>query len=308
MEETTQPPQPPPPLPSAYLSTHLLVPYFVTSHGEIKRPEHLIAWWSRIFSFVVPDEKDHIQLRSLCRLFRDALKPPPVYTWFPHSNYPTLNGLMDTLNRVFEEDPKKAPKLVFVTEGTFHVHRRSSTAEVILQYSIKIIGVGQNKTFLSGYRFVILGTEEEQMKIVRMQDITMMGSRHSGLVASNGLSFSCERMTFTQCEYGVVASNTKGRLINCVITQCEYSGIFCGQNALIELEGSQTKVDGNVTSERSYDYGLRTKKSTINASSSGIIHLLYPLSKESVSINNCNGQNYRVGTVYIHTVDSFHEN
>jgi hypothetical protein len=81
-----------------YLSTHLIVPYFINAQGEIKRPEHLIAWWSRIFSFYVPDEIDCIQLRSLCRLFRDALKPPPLWTTFPHPNYPTLNGLMDRLN------------------------------------------------------------------------------------------------------------------------------------------------------------------------------------------------------------------
>jgi hypothetical protein len=81
-----------------YISTHLIVPYFINAQGEIKRPEHLIAWWSRIFSFVVPDGKDRIELRSLCRLFRDALKPPPRWTTFPHPNYPTLNSFMDRLN------------------------------------------------------------------------------------------------------------------------------------------------------------------------------------------------------------------
>ena len=98
-----------------YLSTHLIVPYFITAGGEIKRPEHLIAWWSRIFSFYVPDDKDRIELRFLCRLYRDSLKPPPLYTIFPTPNYPTLNGLMDTLNNMYEEDPKKAPKIVFIT-------------------------------------------------------------------------------------------------------------------------------------------------------------------------------------------------
>ena len=91
--------------------------------------------------------------------------------------------------------------------------------------------------------------------------------------------------------------NTKGRLINCVITQCGYSGIFCGENALIELKGDQTKVDGNVTSGRSYDYGLSTYDT------SSIIHLLFPLTKESVSTNNHNGQNYG-GSGPIETVDS----
>ena len=89
-----------------YLSTHLIVPYFINAQGEIKRPEHLIAWWSRIFSFLyVPDDKDHIPLRSLCRLFRDALKPPPLWTSFPHPNYPTLNDLMNKLNEMYAALP-----------------------------------------------------------------------------------------------------------------------------------------------------------------------------------------------------------
>ena len=105
-------------------------------------------------------------------------------------------------------------------------------------------------------------------------------------------------MTFTQCRTGVYAKNTKGRLINCVITQCGNSGILCDENALIELEGDQTKVHGNGTSGRGY--GLYT------CSTSSIIHLLFPLTKESVSTNNHNGQNYgshNGGT--IETIHSF---
>jgi len=100
-------------------------------------------------------------------------------------------------------------------------------------------------------------------------------------------------MTFTQCGgFGVYASNTKGRLINCVITQCGSCGISCSSNALIELEGDQTKVDGNVTSGNPYQYGLNTYDT------SSIIHLLYPLTKESVSTNNHGGGNFgRGGTI-----------
>ena len=112
-DETKQPPPPPSTETTTtlvttsdmYLSTHLIVPYFITAGGEIKRPEHLIAWWSRIFSFYVPDDKDRIELRSLCRLFRDALRPPPVWTTFPHPNYPTLNSLIDTLNEMYVSLP-----------------------------------------------------------------------------------------------------------------------------------------------------------------------------------------------------------
>jgi hypothetical protein len=94
-------------------------------------------------------------------------------------------------------------------------------------------------------------------------------------------------MTFTQCVgCGVWAKNTKGRLINCVITQCGWDGIFCRNNVLIELEGDQTKVDGNVTSGDSNYYGLKTY------ATSSRIHLLFPLTKESVSTNNYGGGNY----------------
>ena len=136
----------------------------------------------------------------------------------------------------------------------------------------------------------------------------MKGSSGRGVYASNSLSFLCKDMTFTQCGgCGVVADNTQGRLINCVITQCGHSGIFCDMNALIELEGGQTKVDGNVTSGYGSSYGSSYGLNTFDTSS--IIHLLFPLTKESVSTNNRNDQNYgcpSYGTPgTIETVDSF---
>ena len=125
-DETKQPPPPPstgtttaPTTTSdMYLSTHLIVPYFITASGEIKRPEHLIAWWSRIFSFLcVPDEKDRIPLRSLCRLFRDSLKPLPLWTSFPHPNFSSLNGLMNKLNEMYAA----LPGIVWEVPSALHV-------------------------------------------------------------------------------------------------------------------------------------------------------------------------------------------
>ena len=106
-------------------------------------------------------------------------------------------------------------------------------------------------------------------------------------------------MIFTQCgDCGVCAWNTEGRLTNCVITQCGVSGIVCHEDALIELEGDQTKVDGNVTRWNSYKYGLNTEYT------SSTIHLLFPLTKKSVSTNNRGRRNYG-GKGTIKTVDSF---
>jgi hypothetical protein len=202
---------------------------------------------------------------------------------------------MDKLNRVFGEDPTKAPTIIFIQEGNFEVH------EIYLRinYAMKIIGAGRDKTIIHGSGFRITGTKE-QGKIVDMQDMTMKGSSDCGLRAQNGLSFLCTRMTFTQCGSGVYALYTKGRLINCVITQCGSSGIFSSENALIEVEGDQTKVDGNVTGGNSWNYGLKTY------ATSSRMHLLFPLTKESVSTNNHGGRNYgSLSGGIIETVNGF---
>jgi hypothetical protein len=289
-----------------YLSTHLIVPYFINSNGEIKRPEHLIAWWSRIFSFYVPDETDRIELRFLCRLYRDSLKPPPLYTIFPTPRYPMLNGLMEKLNSVFEKDPKKAPKIVFIMKGTFQAKANAAgnhSAQVIIQYPMKMIGAGQTETFLSGYGFEIKG--KRAVEHVELKEMTTSRAYGNGLYDNNGLSFLCDRITFTKCGgIGVSLCDTRGRLINCLITQCEMSGIFCGRNALIELEGSQTKVDKNVKvindGDEYYYMGLHT------CDISSTVRFLSPLTKESVVTNTCNGMDYCcTGSGTIETVDSF---
>ena len=188
---------------------------------------------------------------------------------------------------------KKIVKLVLIKEGTYDLEEN-----LLITCPISIHGAGQDNTILQRHGIQIKGTKEEK-KRVNMQGMTMKGSSQSGLYNNNGLSFLCKDMTFTQCLFsGVLAKNTKGRLINCVITQCGLSGIFCGKNALIELEGDQTKVDGNVTGVYSWYYGMETW------GSSSIIHLLFPLTKESVSTNNQGGGNYG-GDGTIETVKSF---
>jgi len=140
-DETKQPP----PLPSSettttvttsnmYLSIHLIVPYFINAQGEIKRPEHLIAWWSRIFSFLflcVPDDNiERIELRSLCRLFRDALKPLPLWTSFPHPNFPSLNRLMKKLNKMYAA----LPGIVWEVPSALHVETLVVGMKVRVKY------------------------------------------------------------------------------------------------------------------------------------------------------------------------------
>ena len=208
------------------------------------------------------------------------------------------NGL---IQKGYDEVIKRRLKVLYLMKGT-HI----MTSNLNIEHPINIIGAGRDQTFVKGGGFDIRGTKEEG-KRVDMQGMTIKGSSGNGLLNDSGLTFLCKDMTFTQCDCGGVwARNTRGRLINCVITQCYYSGILCWENALIELKGSQTKVDGNVTSGYSDGYGLKTYHT------SSIIHLLFPLTKESVSTNNHNGQNYgchvsngaSIGNT-VKTVDSF---
>jgi hypothetical protein len=231
-------------------------------------------------------------------MFNVALKPPPKgrkgkWTEFPHPNHPSLESLVLRCHELHDEDPRKAPTIIFINEGDHEVD------EVLcIKYPMRIIGAGRDKTTIRGGGFDIEGEKEEGKK-VEVQDMTVRSDGH-GVCGYDGLFFLCFSMTFTQCgDCGVHAENTKGRLINCVISQCGLSGIYCGENALIELEGGQTEVDGNGTGGYDY-YGLKT------SDTSSIIHLLFPLTKESVSTNNHNGQNY--GSLFggtIETVNSF---
>ena len=177
-------------------------------------------------------------------------------------------------------------KYLYLTKGT-HI----MTKELYIDYPINIIGAGRDQTFVKGCGFESRGKKEEGKNVV-LKDMTISETSGHGVVALNGsLSWLCDSLTITQCgRSGVWAYDTKGRLINCVITQCGVSGVSCYKNALIELEGDQTKVDGNG------EYGLFTLTESI-------IHLLFPLTKESVSTNN-GGSNYG-GRGTIETVNSF---
>ena len=63
---------------------------------------------------------------------------------------------MERLNHVYQDDPTKAPKIVFVMEGTF---QGNVACWVNMNYPLMMIGAGQNKTFLTGYNLCIGGAK-----------------------------------------------------------------------------------------------------------------------------------------------------
>ena len=76
------------------IGNKLIVPYHINKQGEIKRPEHLIAWWKhRIFLYLGSNEFLSLEIRTLCRLFRDSLNPLPTYIVFPHPKFTSLTHL-----------------------------------------------------------------------------------------------------------------------------------------------------------------------------------------------------------------------
>jgi hypothetical protein len=198
----------------------------------------------------------------------------------------------DLIQKGYDEVIKKGLKYLYLTKGT-HIMIKF----LIIEHPINIIGAGRDQTFVKGRGFSIQGTKEEGKNVV-LKDMTISETSKSAVEGWGGLSWLCDSLTITQCGWsGVKANNSKGRLINCVITQCGWSGIFCYENALIEVEGDQTKVDGNGTCGYG-DYGLNT------SDTSSIIHLLFPLTQESVSSNNRGGKNYG-GKGTIETVNCF---
>ena len=73
----------------------------------------------------------NINLRSSSKLFRNALRPPPLWTSFPHSKYTTLQSLVDRLEQLRgdKESSSNVPSVLFIEEGEFGGAREGSNLE-----------------------------------------------------------------------------------------------------------------------------------------------------------------------------------
>ena len=200
-----------------------------------------------------------------------------------------LPGTDSIKNALINRNGKKG---IHLLEGTHIV----TGLDVKFEVPMTVSGDGREKTFVEGYGFHIKGKKDQHCTFI---DLTIQKTDMEGLRGDNGMSFDCRRVKFDKCGMnGVDAYDTKGRLTNCQVTNCAGSGVFNLDRSTIEIEGEESRIKNNCTSGRSYDYGLDA------ASSSSIIHLLSPLTKEDVSTNNNGGRNYG-GDGTIETVNSF---
>ena len=195
---------------------------------------------------------------------------------------------------------------IYLEPGVHILTKRLNISE-----EVTISGAGRGITFVQGGGFSITGKKGKKCTLM---DFTVQKTEEHGLNGYCGMSFDCLRIHFDQCGnyqrhkrktkrggHGVIATATKGRLTNCQITQSKESGVYSHDKSTIEIEGEETMIEknytiGNVARRREtgkgdeYQYGLKTW-------SSGIIHILSPLTKESISKNNHNGNYGGPGTI-----------
>ena len=120
-----------------------------------------------------------------------------------------------------------------------------------------------------------------------LQHLTLRQARGNGVIGDS--SFTMEDVLVEQCGgCGVVASGTGvvGRCTNVKVRQCGYSGVVAYNGASITLIGAETTVHHNCTKRISDQCGLAVHGSF------STIQLVFPLTREQVSINNGGGGNW----------------
>ena len=228
--------------------------------------KELALWRHRIFKYLAPNKHNTLQLRSKCRLFRDSLDPLELYTIFPHPKYSSLNMLFSRLKMLSGSLP-----IVLIKNG-IHINNYN-----IIDVSMSIIGESQDGCKIGGLN--IKGKKKDD---VYVQNLTICESTFNGVYAKGGASIHLDNVSVKKSgKYGVYVAGTKrNTMTNCNIHNSKESGLWV-YNGLMTIDGSATTLHHNCTNFLGTDYGMY-----------GSIHLVSPLTKETVSTNNGGDGNY----------------
>ena len=174
-----------------------------------------------------------------------------------------------------------------ISKGIYHIHLEpgihTMTKTLTIETQMTFSGGGMGITIVQEYGFLILGKKDEKCTFM---DMSVQKTEHSGLVGQNGMHFDCLRVHFDQCGGdGVEAYMTNGKLINCQITQCFNNGVVSYENSAIEIEGEDTMIENNNTDEDIGDYDTSPAYGLNAIYLSSSIHILSPLTKESIKNN-----------------------
>ena len=122
-----------------------------------------------------------------------------------------------------------------------------------------------------------------------LQHMILRQAKNNGVFGES--SFTMKDVIVEQCgQSGVIVLGTGvvGRCTNVEVRHCEQSGVVAAMGGSMTLFGAKTTVHHNCTTT-SYNYGLKV------CSSSSTIQLVFPLTKEEVSIDNGGGGNWGAG-------------
>ena len=238
----------------------------------------------RIFSFhETKSPKEYINLRSSSKLFHSVLRPPPLWTSFPHSNHATLQSLVDRLEelRGDEKSSGNVPSVLFIDEGIYG----GEGDYVKVNLPLSMYGAGRGKTTLVGIGLQIQGKKIDG--IIEIEDLTIKGGSECGLWVCYGMNVILRRISVEDCLYqGVVATEADISCDDLQVIGCHDSGVRAEENTTITLSGQGTSIQGNGTDGCNNRYGLDA------SSTSSKLKLAAPLTKEEISTNNSGGGNW----------------
>ena len=188
---------------------------------------------------------------------------------------PGLNSLKNALKNAKEN----GISVIFLENG---VHDEQGK-EVVIDFPITIIGESKDGCIIIG-GLEMNGKKEDN---VNVKHLTISQSKGNGVTGYRGMSFHLFHLNIEKSEYScvVVYDTKRNTMSNCQVSHSKVSGVLVN-GGLITINGNSTSIHNNNTDGFDDAYDL----DSINSFSS--IHLVSPLTIESVSINNGGGGNY----------------
>jgi len=173
---------------------------------------------------------------------------------------------------------------------------------VCINYPISIIGESRDGCTVIGC-LLIQGQEEDD---VNVSNLTLHKSKGHGVYLHHGASVHLDNVGVENSgACGVAVHGTKrSTMKNCNVSHSKWSGLRVSGDGLMTIDGNGTTIHHNCTNgempARDGGYGLHTGWGSFSS-----IHLVSPLTLETVSTNNNGGRNYG-GNGTIKSVDKEH--
>jgi hypothetical protein len=262
----------------SYLANKVIHPYPSSSTDDRpaslahKIPYFWVSCWSIIFSFLPLSDYEIWKLRLQCKLFRDALKEPPLVATFPSSNNTDLILLVKKIKSAAKSN-KVYPKIVLLNQGDHKIRINTNTDNMkkrnylLVDLPLTFVGYTRETTRIIG-GIEVKGSCSSRIPI-QFIDLTITQSLGSGVWNTGGLPMKFVRCSFNRnkvmgldtylyskwvlnrCSVvgngstGIGAKGASGILINCIVQENGNSGIRAQEESTIHIYGQETDVTKN---------------------------------------------------------------